>query len=129
GHVAGAHIDNFQRVDGCEVVAVCSRRLDRAQAKIASHSLLHAAAYDDVDDFLDHKGLDIVCIATPHHLHAEQTIAAAKAGKHVVIEKPVALKRKDLIRMVAAVKKAKVKTSVCFELHWIGSFQHTSALI
>lgn len=129
GWVAGAHIDNFKRVAGCPVVAVCSRKRDRAAAKIAQHGLTDAAAYDDVARFLKHDGLDIVVIATPHPNHPAETIAAARAGKHIVIEKPVALNAADLRKMVAEVNKAGVKTSVCFELRWIGLFKNIKTML
>ena len=129
GWVAGAHIENFKALDGCEVRAICSRRKDRAQAKAAEHGLTSADAFDDIDAMLGRDDLDIVAICTPHPYHPAETIAAARAGKHIVIEKPVALERKDLDAMQRAVEKAGVQTSVCFELRWIGLFQNIKALV
>ena len=129
GWVAGAHIDNFKAIPGTRIVAVSSRELPRAQAKIAQHGLQHAIAYDDYAAMLKHSDLDIVVLCTPHPNHPDETVAAAKAGKHVVIEKPVAMNRPDLLRMVKAVQKAGVHTSVCFELRWIGLFQNIKALM
>jgi predicted dehydrogenase len=129
GWVAGAHVDNFKRVPGAEVVAVCSRSEESARKFIAAKQLEHAAAYAELRRFLAHAGLDVVVIATPHVNHPEETIAAAKAGKHVVIEKPVALDPGSLKRMVAAVNASGVKTSVCFELRWIGLFKNIKALL
>ncbi len=130
GWVAGAHIENFKNIEGCEVVAINSRKLGRAADKIAEHGLTGTATpYANLDKFLAHDGLDIVVICTPHPNHPAETIAAAKAGKHIVIEKPVALNRADLKKMVAAVNKAGVITSVCFELRWIGLFKNIKAII
>lgn len=129
GWVAGAHIDNFKAIPGCNVVAVCSRDKSRAAAKAAAHGVPTAAAYENLDAFLKHPGLDIVVICTPHPEHPAQTIAAARAGKHIVIEKPVALDRAGLRKMVAEVAKSKVKTSVCFELHWMGLFKNIQAIL
>lgn len=129
GWVAGAHIDNFKAIEGCKVVALCSRDLERARAKARQHNIADAEAYDDLAEFLKHPGLDIVVICTPHPDHPAQTIAAARAGKHIVIEKPVALDRVSLRKMVAEVNKAKVLTSVCFELHWIGLFKNIQAIL
>ncbi len=129
GWVAGAHIDNFCAIDGCEIVAVSSRKLSRARAKIEHHGLQSARPYDDLEAFLAHRGLDIVVICTPHPSHPAETIAAAKAGKHIVIEKPVAMDRASLRKMLAAVAKAGVVTSVCFELRWIGLFENIKALL
>jgi predicted dehydrogenase len=129
GWVAGAHIDNFKRIAGCQVVAILSRDKAKARAKAAEHGVRAAAAYDDLEAFLSHPGLDIVVVCTPHPSHPAETIAAARAGKHVVIEKPVALDRASLDKMLAAVEKAKVKTSVCFELHWMGLFRNIQAIL
>ena len=129
GWVAGAHVDNFKKVAGTEIVAVCSRSLERAKQFVADRQLQHAAPYADLKRFLGHAGLDVVVIATPHPSHPAETIAAAKAGKHVVIEKPVALDPASLRKMVAAVNAAGVKTSVCFELRWIGLFKNIKALL
>ncbi|MHC5064038.1 MAG: Gfo/Idh/MocA family protein [Planctomycetota bacterium] len=129
GWVAGAHIENFKAIDGCEVLAVNSRRKSRAREKIAEHGLAAATGYADLEEFLAHPGLDIVVICTPHPNHPAETIAAAKAGKHIVIEKPVAMDRASLRKMLAAVKKAGVVTSVCFELRWIGLFENIKALM
>ncbi|MFQ5504952.1 MAG: Gfo/Idh/MocA family protein [Planctomycetota bacterium] len=129
GWVAGAHIKNFEAIEGCKVVAVASRKKERAEAKIAAHGLQEARAYDDLDAFLAHEGLDIVVLCTPHPRHPVESIAAARAGKHIVIEKPVALDPGSLERMLAAVEEAGVQTSVCFELRWIGLFRNIKALV
>jgi predicted dehydrogenase len=128
GAVAGAHIDNWQQVEGAEVVALSSRRRDAAEQKISDHGLVNATAYDDFHKLLSDQRVDVVNLCTPHFAHPDETVAAAEAGKHIVIEKPVALNRSDLQRMLQAVQQAGVLTSVCFELHWIGSFQNTRAL-
>jgi predicted dehydrogenase len=67
---------------------------------------------------LQHPGLDAVVLATPHSLHTEQVIAAAKAGKHVFCEKPFALTRVEAKKAVAAVKKAKVTLGLGYNRRW-----------
>ncbi len=129
GWVAGAHIENFKKIDGCEIVGICSRKQERAAAKIAEHQLVQAESYEDYDALLAREDLDIVVICTPHPGHPNETVAAAEAGKHIVIEKPVAMERKSLERMLTAVEANKVNTSVCFELRWIGLFQNIKAMV
>ena len=124
GWVAGAHIDNFSAIEGCRVIALCSRSKERALAKIAAHHLDEATAYDNLPSFLAHPGLDIVVICTPHPFHADEAVAAARAGKHIVIEKPVALNLADLHRVYDAVQQAGVNTSVSFEVRWIGAIMN-----
>lgn len=129
GWVAGAHIENFKKIAGCEVVAVCSRSKGRAEAKINEHGLNDARAYQKLADMLADERVDVVAVCTPHPNHPQEVILAAQAGKHIVIEKPVALDRLNLRKMVAAVNKAKVKTSVCFELRWLGLFKNIKTMI
>ena len=62
--------------------------------------------------------MQIVSITTPNHLHADQAVAAARAGKHFVLEKPTAMNTRELKQIRKAVRKAKVRTIVSFELHY-----------
>jgi predicted dehydrogenase len=73
--------------------------------------------------------IDIVDICTPHPFHAQQTIAAAKAGKHLIIEKPLCLTWKEAKGMRDAVHKAKVQACVCFEVRFSAHFQLTKSVI
>lgn len=66
------------------------------------------------DELLAHPGLDAVLIAAPHHLHAPLAIAAAEAGLHVLIEKPLANDLASAISIAEAAKRAGVECTVCF---------------
>jgi len=70
------------------------------------------------DELLGHRELDAVYIATPHYLHAGAAVAAAAAGKHVLVEKPIATTLADADRMIAAAEKAGVALSVAFALRY-----------
>ncbi len=129
GWVAGAHIENFKRIEGCEIRGILSRSKERASSKIREHHLERAIPYQDQDAFLGDETIDIIVICTPHPMHPQECIAAAKAGKHIVIEKPVAIDRENLTKMLHAVEEAGVQTSVCFELRWIGLFKNIKALL
>ncbi len=74
--------------------------------------------YDSYEKLLKHPGLDAVVLATPHSLHTEQVIAAAKAKKHVFCEKPFALTREEAKKAVAAVKRAKVTLGLGYNRRW-----------
>jgi predicted dehydrogenase len=67
------------------------------------------------DDLLAHTGIDVVCICTPSGEHAAQAIAAARAGKHVLVEKPMALNLADADAMIAACEQAGVKLGVVLQ--------------
>jgi predicted dehydrogenase len=70
------------------------------------------------EDLLAAADVDIVSITTPNHLHAEQAVAAARAGKHIVLEKPTGLDEEELVRIRDAVRESGVRTIVSFELHY-----------
>jgi len=74
--------------------------------------------YKSFEDMLKHPGLDAVVLATPHSLHVPQTIAAAKAGKHVFCEKPFALHGAEAREAVDAVEQAGVTLGLGYNRRW-----------
>ena len=108
--------------DGAELWSVLSRDKVRA-AKVAETFSAKSAspAHDDLATLLADPDLDAVLIATPDKLHADETIAAAKAGKHVFVEKPMATSVEEAEAMVAACKEARVKLGVAYHLRWHGA--------
>lgn len=129
GAAAAAHADILREMPGCTIATVLSRKRSRALEFIERHGLESALACDTLEDFLGCRGLQAVSICTPHPNHPAEAIACAEAGKHLIIEKPVAMNRRDLASVAAAVRKAGVRTSVCFELHWIGLFRNIQAIL
>lgn len=120
GWVATQHLKAFLANPQARVVALCGRDARRARATL-QRAELHvpdATITTRYDDLLESDEVDIVSIATPNHLHAEQAVAAAKAGKHILLEKPTGLDLRELARIRSAVRKAGVRTIVSFELHY-----------
>jgi len=118
GWVSTQHIKAFQTNPNTKVVAISSRRLESCKLRAEEAGLTDVEFYTDYEKALKHEGIDIVSICTPQHFHAENTIAAAEAGKHIVIEKPIANSLEEIKAMRDAVRKAKVKTVVSFVLRW-----------
>lgn len=115
----GFHPENkiapaINALPGAELAAVCSRELGRAEAFAARHGA--KAAYDNLDGMLADPAVDGVFIASPNALHAEQGIRAARAGKHVLCEKPMTTTLEDGLALVAECRAAGVKLGVGFEL-------------
>ena len=74
--------------------------------------------YDNFDSIADNDDIDIVYVVLPNSMHAEYTIRAAKAGKHVICEKPMATSVADCKKMIAACKEAGKKLSIGYRLHY-----------
>jgi predicted dehydrogenase len=120
GWVATQHLKAFLANPQTRVVALCSRNRERAHATLTGAGLQVPGARFTTryDDLLKSSEIDIIAIATPNHLHASQAVAAAKAGKHMLIEKPTGLDLRELARIRDAVGRAGVRTIVSFELHY-----------
>jgi predicted dehydrogenase len=128
GWVAGAHIGAINASQHAQVTAVYSSRgLD--SAKLSARHGSPITAYRDLKKMLANQEIDVVSICSYPYDHAKQAIAAARAGKHLIIEKPLALSWKDVQAMQKAAKAAKVKSCVCFECRWSSQFQATKAAI
>lgn len=106
----------LRETPGNELLAVCRGRAELAQAFAAD---VGAARWHATwRDLLADREVDGVYIATPVNLHAEQTIAAAEAGKHVLCEKPMAMNAVECDRMVAASRASGVKLGVAYYRHF-----------
>ncbi len=88
-----------------------------------------ATLYTDLERMLADPQVEIVLICTPNHLHACQAAQAARAGKHLLIEKPVALNLEELRNLQQAVTEAGVRTQVSFVLRWNPYLQLAKKLI
>jgi len=105
GGIASAHITNLKKVDGVEIVCAADVS-DKALAKCKeTHGL--ARTYADFREMLAKETeLDAISVCTPNGLHAENTIAALEAGRHVIVEKPMAMNSAQAKAMVEAAMKA-----------------------
>lgn len=128
GWVAGAHIDTFKHVMGARVTAVCSRR-ELDPAALQARYGIPLKTYRDYAQMLADPEIDAIDICTPHPLHPEQAIAAAGAGKHLIIEKPIALSWEDARRVRDAIHAAGVRAMVCFELRYSAQFTLAKAVL
>lgn len=125
---AGAHIEAINRTSLGQVTALCSsRKLDSAEIS-AKHGG-NIKCYTDLSEMLADPDLHIVSICSYPAEHAKQAIMSAGAGKHLIIEKPLALKWEDCLAIKDAVEKAGVLTCVCFECRFSSQIEATKALI
>jgi predicted dehydrogenase len=129
GWVSTQHIDAVMNNPHTRVVAISSRSVDSARRRATGAGLEDVGLYDQFDAALKHPGVDIVCICTPQHVHCQNVLTAAAAGKHLVIEKPVAVNLDELRSMRDAVRAAGVKTVVSFVLRWNPWFRTLKAML
>jgi UDP-N-acetyl-2-amino-2-deoxyglucuronate dehydrogenase len=111
GRIAKRHIDLLGqgKIAGARLGAVCDIFPDRAGAY---GSQFRVPAFQHIPEFLNHPGLDVVAVLTPSGMHPQHAIAAAQAGKHVIVEKPMALRLEDADAMIRACDDAGVKLFV-----------------
>jgi predicted dehydrogenase len=121
GWVAGAHIETFKAVQGANVTAICSRT-DHDPKELDKKFGIPLKVYTDYGKMLADKDIHVIDICTPHPFHPDQAVAAAEAGKHLIIEKPISLNFADAKRVKEAIHKAKVKACVCFEVRFSAQF-------
>ncbi len=109
GHIGKRHaavLDNYEFAD---LISVCDLRVEQAQEQADLYG--NMSVYKNFEDLLQ-QDIDVVTICTPHHLHKPMTLAALKAGKHVVVEKPMTLSVADAVEMSQAAQAAELKLFV-----------------
>jgi len=106
----------LRRGRGCQLAAVSRASADRVEA--FAHEVGARRCYADWRDLVNDDEIDAVYVATPVHVHAEQTIAAAEAGKHVLCEKPMAMSVAECDRMLAACRGSGVRLGIAYYRHF-----------
>jgi UDP-N-acetyl-2-amino-2-deoxyglucuronate dehydrogenase len=106
GVIGPTHACCIQELPGAELTAACDIVPERAQ-KLAQD--FDCEAYTDYQAMLQRPDLDIVCVCTPSGLHAAMGITAARAGKHVIVEKPIDISLPKVDALITACRQAGVK--------------------
>jgi len=109
GRIAPKHTESIVAIPDAELVAVCDIVPEKAESFARKYN---AVAYLDYKELLQRDDIDIVTIATPSGSHAEIGIAAAKAGKHVMVEKPMAMTLADADLLIKTCRECGVKLGV-----------------
>lgn len=112
GNISRTHAHAASGIPGMEVVAILGSSAEKARALAAEYG---AASYGDLERFLAHKPMDIVAIGSPSGLHAEQGVAAARRGLHVLTEKPLDVSTSRADSLISEAAAAHVKLGVFFQ--------------
>jgi predicted dehydrogenase len=101
--------------DTCEMVAFCDIVLERAEKAAKEYGTADAKVYEDYNELLQDKSIDIVHVLTPNVMHSPITVAAFEAGKHVLCEKPMAHNTEAAEKMMEAWKKSGKKFTIAYQ--------------
>lgn len=112
GGISESHARAVGEIDGARVAAVYGQNQERAARLAAAHD---APSYDTLDDFLRHRPMNVVAIGSPSGRHAEQGIAAARAGLHVLVEKPIDVSLDRADALIEECARNNVKLGVFFQ--------------
>lgn len=127
GFIADIHIESYHRfVPDVEVVGVYTRNARKAAAFARKHGI--ARAYSDLGKAIAESGAEVVDVCLPNFLHHRAVTAAAKAGRHVIIEKPLAMTLEEADDMIAACRAAKVKLMYAEELCFAPKYERVRKL-
>ena len=110
----------FAHTQNCKLTGIVTGTPEKAEQWKKDYEIpdKNIYNYDNFDQIADNPDIDIIYIVLPNFLHAPFTIRAAKAGKHVICEKPMALNAEECRQMIAACKTAGVKLSIGYRLHF-----------
>lgn len=117
GHIAQvAVLPAFKNSKNSELVSIVSGESEKREKLGKKYRLEHVYSYEDYDRAL--KEVDAVYIAVPNHLHREYAVRAAKAGVHVLCEKPMAVTEEECRAMIDVAEKEQVKLMIAYRLHF-----------
>jgi len=128
GWVAHAHAASWLKNPHAKIVSVSDVDRQRAQ-RFAEEFQLDCAVRDDFQQVLDDRQVEVVDITGPSHMHAPQGIAAAQAGKHLLVEKPMGLTLAENQALRDAVDRAGVKSLAGFVLRWNPAVETIKSLV
>jgi predicted dehydrogenase len=120
GRIAAHFMPGARESSNSRITALVSGHRDKALRIAAEYGVPESSiySYENFDSIASNKAVDAVYVALPNSMHAEYTIRAAKAGKHVLCEKPMATSVADCEAMIAACKSAGVKLMIAYRCHY-----------
>ena len=128
GWVSGEHIKAYNENPHTTVKGMFTRNPVTGPLKL-QECQTEAKIFDTLDDMLRDPEISIVSVCSPPDVHCEHVLKIAAAGKHILLEKPIAMNMDDVRRMEHAVKNAGAKSVVSFVLRWNPMFETTKKLL
>lgn len=120
GRIAGHFMPGARNSSNSQITALVSGHREKAERIAAQYGISPNSiySYENFDRIAENKAVDAVYVALPNSMHSEYTIRAAKAGKHVLCEKPMATNVADCESMISACKAANVKLMIAYRCHY-----------
>ncbi|MCZ8516262.1 Gfo/Idh/MocA family oxidoreductase [Paenibacillus filicis] len=119
GKMGVTYIQALTRMPGVELTAISDLRQEQAERIAAEYG---TSAYSSVDDLLADNNIQVVCVTVPSHFHKELVLKAAKAGKHIICEKPLALSPKDAEEMIQSCNENGVRLYVAHVVRFFPAY-------
>ena len=126
GFIGVAHVEALRRI-GVDVVGVVGSSPDRARAKAEAANL--PTVYDSVEALVSDPDIDVIHVASPNHVHADQVRAVLAAGKHVVCEKPLALSSDDTSDLLERATASGLVNAVCFNIRFYANCHQARSMV
>ena len=128
GFIADIHLESYHRfVPEAEVVSIYSRTEKRARSLAKKYGIREV--HDSMEEAINEPGCDIVDICLPNFLHHKDVMLAAAAGKHVIVEKPLAMTLEEADEMIAACKARNLKLMYAEELCFAPKYERVRKLV
>jgi predicted dehydrogenase len=122
GWAARRHAEALARIPGARLVAVASRSHERAAELAREHGAARAVAFGGLEELFGDPQVDLVCVASPNYLHAPHALAALRAGRDVLVEKPLCLALGEADALIAAARASGARLgyaeNLCFAPHY-----------
>ena len=125
--ISSIHAESLKTVSEAEIIAVMSPTIGNAKKFASKHGIPHH--FTNLDEMLAMEEIDMIVIGAPNSLHCEIAIKAAKAGKHMVVEKPLCMNLAEADLMIDTCKKANVKLMYAEELCFTPKYVRLKALL
>ena len=129
GIANGKHMPALKQVEGVQMVAFCDLIVEKAVKAAAEYGTADAKVYTDYKELLKDETIEVVHVLTPNRSHAEISIDALYAGKHVMCEKPMAKSAEDAKKMVEAAKATGKKLTIGYQHRHKAASQYAKQMI
>ena len=120
GSITGKHAQAIAELEEAELVALYNPNPESAAKAQSKFGL---PVFTDINEFLNFPGLEVICICTPSGMHLEPALASAKAGKHLLIEKPIEINLSRTDQLIQCCEENGVKLAVIFQNRFTEDYQ------